>query len=106
MLSLSRFHLQFDDGKAVLDKDITTENIQVFITGEQLPLVVEFNDEVCNHVNKTLRECNCECQYTGLVFYCHILLYIVFLLAKAEAFPTIHPIYTQNTELANTDSNC
>ena len=40
--------LQFDEGKAVLDKEITTENIQVFITGEQLPLVVEFNDEVCN----------------------------------------------------------
>lgn len=36
---------KFDEGKAVLDKDITTENIQVFITGEQLPLVVEFNDE-------------------------------------------------------------
>ena len=38
---------QFDDGKAVLDKDITPENIGEFVTGEQLPLVVEFNDEVC-----------------------------------------------------------
>jgi len=47
--------LQFDEGKAVLDKEITTENIQVFITGEQLPLVVEFNDEV----SRSLLSCGC-----------------------------------------------
>jgi len=41
------FLTQFDDGKAVLDKDITPENIGEFVAGEQLPLVVEFNDEVC-----------------------------------------------------------
>ena len=39
--------MQFDDGKAVLDKDITAESIGEFVAGEQLPLVVEFNDEVC-----------------------------------------------------------
>ena len=31
----------------MLDKDITAEGIGEFVAGEQLPLVVEFNDEVC-----------------------------------------------------------
>ena len=56
--NFSCFLLQFDEGKAVLDKDITTENIQVFITGEQLPLVVEFNDEVRN-VYRAYNMCMC-----------------------------------------------
>ena len=45
------FSVQFDEGRAVLDKDITAENIQTFVSGEQLPLVVEFNDEVCEYSN-------------------------------------------------------
>ena len=43
--------LQFDEGRATLDKDITAENIQTFVSGEQLPLVVEFNDEVCAYLD-------------------------------------------------------
>ena len=48
---MSLFSVQFDEGRAVLDKDITAENIQTFVSGEQLPLVVEFTDEVCEYSN-------------------------------------------------------
>jgi protein disulfide-isomerase A1 len=36
---------KFDDGKAVLDSDITTESIVRFVKTESLPLVIEFNHE-------------------------------------------------------------
>jgi len=37
---------KFDDGRAVFSGDWTTEAILIFVSGEQLPLVTKFNDEV------------------------------------------------------------
>jgi len=38
--------LQFDEGKVRFDGELNAENLKTFIAGNQLPLVVEFTQEV------------------------------------------------------------
>merc|ERR1719342_1304289 len=40
----------FDDGRAVLAEDITEAAVAAFITGESLPLVVDFNQETAQKI--------------------------------------------------------
>merc|ERR1712088_447461 len=42
----------FDDGKAVLTDDLTEENIAKFISSESLPLVIDFNHETAEKIEK------------------------------------------------------
>lgn len=47
----------------MLDKDITTDSITEFVAAEQLPLVVEFSDEVCHLFSSV---CLCVCIVHGI----------------------------------------
>lgn len=47
---INLYSLQFDEGKAVFDGELTTTDVQNFISVYSLPLVVEFNQDTAQKI--------------------------------------------------------
>lgn len=51
------FFLQFDEGSNTFDGEVTKENLLTFVKANQLPLVIEFTEQVmtgATHINVTV----------------------------------------------------
>lgn len=45
-LNVSMFFLQFDEGRNTFDGELTKEKLLAFVKANQLPLVIEFTEQV------------------------------------------------------------
>lgn len=54
--------LQFDEGRNTFDGELTKENLLAFVKANQLPLVIEFTEQVVTgtiSLSNTSRHCPC-----------------------------------------------
>lgn len=46
------FPLQFDEGRNTFDGELTKEDLLAFVKSNQLPLVIEFTEQVVSHAHQ------------------------------------------------------